>query len=200
MRKLCFGVFVLLLILAVAPAYSEFDVGLSWTPIIGDDTSRSDEGGVDSIVGFHIGYNPWFILYVSWDSLIMPNSVISGMTGYYDEYDSWVEGYYAPGFLNLYDFGIRLVLEPFIGTVQIGTNNIYVYQEGIIGGFGANLKVGLGLKFNWWGVMLTGTSVFPSMDKLFRTFQALGNDSTRQWAVQELTSGFVPSIVASIYF
>jgi hypothetical protein len=201
MRKLCISFFVLLLILAVSPAYSQFDVGLSWTPVPGEDSSRDQGGGVDSIVGMHLGWNPWFILYVSWDSLVMPNTVISGMTGYYDEEnDYYVDGYYAPGFLNMYDFGIMLKILPFIGTLQIGTNNIYVYQQGIVGGFGANMKVGLGLRFDFWGIMITGTSVFSSMEKLVSTFQGLGNESTRQWAVQELTSGLVPSIVASIYF
>jgi hypothetical protein len=186
----------------IAPAFStDWEFGISWTPVLGEDTGRAEEEGLESITGFHFAYSPWAILYASWDSLIMPAQVISDMTGYYDEEnDVWKEGYYFPGYLNLFDVGIRLVLGPVLVSAQIGTNNIWVYREGITGGFGANLRLGAGLKFGWWGITLTGTSVFQSMTKLLNTFKGLASETTRAWAVNELTAGLHPSVMAVLHF
>ena len=201
MRKAVFVVAAVLLLIMAAPAYSdELELGLSWTPIPGEDTSRTEDEELESMTGFHIGYSTLGILYGSWEALVMPPSLAGGMTSYYDEETgNYFDGYYLPGFLNLYDVGIRISFQPIVGFIMVGANNIWIYKEGIVGTFGANMRVGIGIRSDWFGVTLTGTSVFASMDKLFGALKGLASDQTRDWAVQEITSGLVPSLLAVLY-
>ena len=203
MRKTVLAVAVVMLLLMItAPAYSnELEVGLSWTPIPGDDTSRTGEESLESMTGFHVGYTALRFVYASWEALVLPPSLAAYMTSYYDEETGvYHDGYRLPGFLNLYDVGIRISFQPIVGFFMIGTNNIYIYEEGIVGSFGANMRVGLGIRGDFWGVTLAGTSIFPTMGRLLGALKALGSDQTRDWAVQELTSGLVPSLIAVLYF
>jgi hypothetical protein len=110
-------------------------------------------------------------------------------------------GAYRPGFLNLFDGGLRIILGPIVGIVEAGVNNVYVYKQGTTAarGLGANLRVGLGLKFKWWGITATGTSVFPDMQTLFNTVKGLVSPETRNWAFSQITSGLYPSLLAVIY-
>ena len=127
MRRLLILTCVLLLgAVFVAPTFSsDWEFGISWTPVPGEDTGRSEDEELESITGFHVAYSPWAILYASWDALVLPAQSISGMTGYYDEEkDEWTEGFYRPGYLNLFDAGIRLVLGPVLVAAQVGANNI----------------------------------------------------------------------------
>jgi hypothetical protein len=210
MRKSFCGILILLLfLLALSPAIAEakWDLGLSWTPVPGENTSRNEEESFDSITGFHIGWAPWTILYASWDSLALPGYMVAGMTSYYDPSANegnggWTGGYFDPGFLNLFDAGLRLMIRPFFLSTMIGINNMYVYQEGVVGGMGANLRLEAGLVFNWWGISLSGTSVFSSMPKLVDTMKGLISKSStnRDWAVKQITEGLVPSILVHLYF
>ena len=152
------------------------------------------------MMGFHVGVNTLSILYASWESLVLPPSLAANMTSYYDEEKGvYNDGYYMPGFLNLYDVGVRFTIRPVVAFFMIGTNNIYIYQEGIVGTFGANMRVGIGIRGDFIGVTLSGTSVFPSMGKLFGALKGLASEQSREWAVQELTSGLVPSLIAVLY-
>jgi hypothetical protein len=201
MRKTVLAVAAVLLLVMVTPAFSdELELGLSWTPIPGENTSRTEEEELESMTGFHIGYSTLAILYGSWESLVLPPSLAFEMTSYVDEETGeYTGGYYRPGFLNLYDVGIRISIQPIVGFIMIGTNNIWIYKEGIVGSFGANMRVGIGVRTDWFGVTLTGTSVFPSMAKLAGTFKGLFSEANREWALKELTSGLVPSILAILY-
>jgi len=204
MRRLT--VVVLMIAVLALPSFADisWEVGLSGTPI---PTGGGDETSLEALVGFHFGISPFAILYASWDSLVMPPSMISGMTSHYDEEtDTWTQGLYRPGFLNLFDVGLRILIRPFVLHAEIGTNQIHVYapEEPIgvknAGGFGANLRLAAGLNFGWWGVSVTGTYVAPTMQALVNTLKGLVSDKTRQWALNQIASGLVPSLMASVYF
>jgi hypothetical protein len=182
MKKLLVPLAVLLLLaMAVPAAFAEVELGISATPTPG---GPSNAGGYDTITGFHVGY-AWGILYGSWDSLAMPATLISNMTGYWDNVNNvYVSGPYAPGFLNLYDVGLRIVLQPFVIYTELGANTIYVYKNlGGGGNFGANLRLGAGLRFGFWGVNVSGTAVFGSFQILTDTLKQLVSSTTRNAAV-----------------
>ena len=207
MKKLAILIAVAVMITIAIPAFSadQWELGLSWTPIPGEEQSAKaqDEGEMDSITGFHFGYIWWHIGYATWDALVMPPSIIEGMTGYQDDSGNWQPGYYRPGFLNLFDVGGRLNIGPFVGSAEVGINNIYVYQGeqpvDYKGDFGANLRLGVGLKFNWWGISVTGTSVFPSFRKMTHVIGGLFSSDNRDWALGEIQDGLVPSILLVLY-
>lgn len=189
---------VLLLALAVPAAFAELELGMSWTPITDPTTGNTD--AMNSVPGFHVGYG-WFILYASWDSLAMPNYWIEQVTSYYDVgNDTFVPGISQPGFLNLYDVGIRLILQPLEIYATVGTNNIKVYNDTTDYGFGANIRLGAGLKFGFWGINISGTNVYGSWDDLMAVMKALGAASTQKWAVKQITDGLVPSVNLTFYF
>lgn len=193
MRKLIVAM-VLIAVVALPGFTIGLEVGLSGTPV------PTGEGGAEWIVGAHLGVSPMAILYASWDALVMPPGAISGMTGYVDSEGYWHEGPYLPGFLNLFDVGVKLDISKLVLLAELGVNTIYVYKQEDTMDFGANLRVGAGLKFGAWGVTVTGTSVFASMDTLVNTLKALVAESTRKWAFDRIAGSLVPSIMAVVYF
>jgi hypothetical protein len=201
MRKLIIAL-LMIAVLAI-PAFSiGWEVGMSATVAPSGDR----EGNIDPIIGFHVGISPIAILYASWDALALPPNMIQGMTGYVDpESGAWIQGPYRPGFLNLFDVGFRFILGPVVLTAEVGTNNIYVYRqaelpEGGGGNWGANLRLGAGAKFGFWGVGLSGTAVFPSFGAMIEVFRQLGSEANRQWALDQIVNGLVPSLTATLYF
>jgi hypothetical protein len=197
MKKLLGPLAVLVLLALAVPAFAEVELGISATPVQG---GQSNAGGYDTITGFHVGY-AWSIIYLSWDALAMPAVLVQNMTGHFDEKtSSYVTGVYAPGFLNLYDAGLRLVLQPFLVYAEVGTNNLYVYKNQGGGSFGANLRIGAGLRFNTWGVNLSGTSVFDSFDQLSKTLTKLASKDTANEAIAAIGKNIVPSINLTFYF
>lgn len=192
-------VLLVLLGLSVVPAFAAnntWELGLSWTPVPqsqGTTNSSGSGASVDSIVGFHGSYSFFHIIYTSWDALVMPPSTIQNWTSYY-----------RPGFLNLFDAGFRLIIGPFVGYGEVGTNYLYVYQGDqpvdAGGTLGANLRVGAGLKFNWWGVNISGTAVFNSFQDLGAALGALGKSDTQALALQRIENALVPSLNLVLYF
>jgi len=205
MRKLI--VALLMIAVLAIPAFSiGWEVGMHATVVPNGQESGANSGGVDPIFGFHLGISPIAILYASVDSLMLPPYMIQGMTGYQDATTQvWVQGYYRPGFLNMFDAGFRLLLGPIAIHATVGVNSIYVYKQaelpaGTGGNWGANLRLGAGLKFGFWGVSLTGTAIFPSFANMFEVFKQLGSDQNRQWALDQIVNGLVPSLMATLYF
>ena len=183
---------IVMLIMTAAPAFSnELELGLSWTPVQADENYGED--ALESMTGFHVGYVMLNFLYGSWDSIVVPPSMISDWTGFY-----------RPGFLNLYDFGIRIQIKPVVVSVGMGLNSVYVHNQGetqtLENNFGANLRLAAGLRFDWWGVGLTGTAVFPSFDYMVDTLKGLVADSTRQYAADRIVDSLVPSLAVTLYF
>ena len=191
MKKLLVPLAVsLLLALAIPAAFADsgIELGLSWTST--SFLQNQGSGNSDSILGFHGAYN-WLILTGSVDSLALPASMMDGMTGVS-----------VPGFLNLFDAGLKLRLRPFEIAAEVGTNYVYFYQ-GLgpsNGSWGANLRLLAGLNFGWWGVGVSGTSAFDTFDTMISTIKGLFSTDTRTKAISSLTSGLVPSIYVTFYF
>jgi len=198
MKRLLIPLLVLCLVALAVPAFAQVELGLSWTPVPGGQATGPGNTQVDSITGFHVAYR-WTVLYLSWDSLAMPASLIENMTGYWNG-DTYVTGPYLPGFLNLYDAGFEFMLRPFVLYAEIGANNIYVYENQGGGSFGANLRIGAGLRFGWWGVNVSGTAVFPSFAVLTDTLKQLVSSETSNAALKTIGDDLVPSINLTLYF
>ena len=187
MKKILLPLAAVLLLAMAVPAFAysprgEWELGLSWTPSR-DSSNIADPNAVNSIIGFHVGY-AWSILYASWDAYAMPDYWVWNMTGYY-----------TPGFLNLFDVGVRLVLKPILAYAEVGPNYLYVYGGQSYGNIGVNARAGVGVKFGWWGVNVSGTQVFANWSDLSGAFSDAwhGNWST-------LSDGNSASVNLAIYF
>jgi len=197
MKRLLIPLLALCLIAFAVPAFAQVELGMSWTPVQGGQGANSTQ--VDSITGFHVAYR-WTVLYLSWDSLAMPASMIENRTGYWNG-DVYVPGTYLPGFLNLYDVGLEFMLKPFVLYAEVGTNSLYVYQNAPGGGsFGANLRLGAGLRFNWWGLNLSGTAAFSDWKTMTDTLKQLASSETSNEALKAIGDALVPSINLTLYF
>jgi hypothetical protein len=111
--------------------------------------------------------------------------------------------YDRPGYLNLYDAGVRFSIGPVIAYAEIGLNSIYVYKQETVGfnpNFGANLRLGVGARFGWIGVNVSGTSVFPSFDYMVGTLKGLVSETTRKTSLGEIRDTLVPSLNVTMYF
>lgn len=182
---------VLLLSLAVPAAFSEVELGLGLTP----GSVGGGDPNADPIVNFHVGWS-WTILYLSWDAYAMPDYWVYNNTTYVDPNTGYViPGYLAPGFLNMFDIGIKIVIRPFIGYAEIGTNGLYIRGGQEYGKIGVNFRLGAGVKFGFWGINLSGTQVFNSGDDLEAAIhQARHGD----WSY--LTQGMTPTLNFTLYF
>ena len=201
---------VFLILVMVIPVFAdEIELGMSLTPIgtVGEDNPDPEaEDTVLVLPGFHVGYRFAGIGFVSWDSYVMPPELITLMTAVYDsETDQNTLGPFRPGFLNTWNIGAKLIIGPLVGYSTIGLNNIYVYKqaeypdEEFDAGFGANWKVGAGLKFGDWGINLDLMALFSSADTMFSELDLLfsGNDEEQAAAKEKIQ--FIPSLVATLY-
>jgi hypothetical protein len=201
MKKLLVPLAVMLLLaLAVPAAFADVELGIGWTPYTNPDASATDPNKNDSITGFHVAYS-WFILYGSWDALALPASFIERATTF-TEPDTGIhhDGIALPGFLNLYDVGIQLTFRPIVAYAEIGINSLYIYGGETFDRVGANLRLGAGVRFGFWGVNLSGTAIFATMEDLTSVLKGLGSESTRSWAVRSIGESLVPSLNLTFYF
>jgi len=184
---------ILLLALAVPAAFSEAELGIGLTP---GQVGGSTDPNVNPILNFHVGWS-WTILYLSWDAYAMPDYWVYNNTSYVDPVSGYfIPGYYVPGFLNLLDAGIRIVIRPFIGYAEIGTNMLYLRGGQTYSGIGVNARLGFGVKFGFWGINLSGTQVFASMNDLKAAF----NQGFKNGNWSGVTEGMVPTINFTLYF
>jgi hypothetical protein len=184
---------LLLMAVAIPAAFADVELGLSGTPMTDPMT-----GATDTATGFHVGYN-WYVIYLSWDAIAVHSGFVSQQTSYWDG-SNMVSGPYAPGFLNLFDAGLIFTLRPFVLYAEVGTNNLYVYRNQGGGSFGANLRLGAGLRFGFWGLNVSGTAVFPDLSTLGATLSKLGSAETRNSAVSAITNALTPSLNLTFYF
>ena len=201
MKKLIVPLAVIaLLALAVPAAFAEWELGVGFSPA--QNQASTDPSAYDGILNFHVGYS-WSILYFSWDAFAMPDYWVFNATTYIDPANGYYyPGFDVPGFLNLFDVGIKLVIKPIIGYAEIGTNLLYLYGGQIYKdpsgslGVGINGRLGVGVKFGFWGVNISGTQVFASWTDLRAALdQAFHHGNTR-----ELTDGSVLSLNFALYF
>lgn len=193
MRKIAMCALVLLIFTAAVPAFSQnFDIGMSVTPDLGEQRTGTDGGELDFMFGFHFGYSFLYILYASWDAVVISPPTMQQWTGLK-----------RPGFLNLYDAGVKFSIGRIIAYAEIGLNSIYIYKQDTIGfdpNFGANLRLGAGMSFGWIGVTVSGTSVFPSFDYMIGTLKGLIADTTRKTSLEKIGDTLVPSVNVTMYF
>ena len=202
---------ILLLAMILPVTADEFELGMSLTPIIAEedtDDPNYDPDNAQALVlpGFHLGYRFAWIGYVSWDSYVMPPEYITTMTATYDpDTDTYQPGPFRPGFLNTWNIGGKLVLGPLVGYSTIGVNTIYVYKEAeyldenFNKNFGANWKVGAGLKFGDWGINLDLMALFPSVSTMFDELEALSSDDQAISDAAAERIQWIPSLVATLY-
>jgi len=185
---------VALLALAVPSAFAEWELGMGWSPSTNTNSTAPD--AVNSLINFHVGYS-WHILYFSWDSYALPDYMVYNITSYTDPVTGqYVNGYSVPGFMNLFDVGLKLVLRPFLGYIEVGPNVLYLYGGQFYqGGVGVNARMGVGLKFGWWGVNISGTDVFANWSDLGAAFK-----SAFQGNFGPLGDGALLTVNFAIYF
>ncbi|MCK5198393.1 MAG: hypothetical protein KAR21_08585, partial [Spirochaetales bacterium] len=176
---------VLILAMVLPAAADQLELGMSLTPVVPEENTNDpnyDPNQSLILPGFHIGYRFAYIGFISWDSYVMPPEYITNMTATYDpDTGVYQPGPFRPGFLNTWNIGAKLVLGPLVGYSTVGLNTIYVYKqaeyeymgEEFNSNFGANWKVGAGLKFGDWGLTLDLMALFPSFDSMQRDLSDL---------------------------
>lgn len=202
---------VLILAMVLPAAADQLELGMSLTPVVPEENTNDpnyDPNQSLILPGFHIGYRFAYIGFISWDSYVMPPEYITNMTATYDpDTGVYQPGPFRPGFLNTWNIGAKLVLGPLVGYSTVGLNTIYVYKqaeyeymgEEFNSNFGANWKVGAGLKFGDWGLTLDLMALFPSFDSMQRDLSDLfGDDKVLSDAAAEKIQ-FIPSLVATLY-
>ena len=197
MKRMLLPLAAVLLLAMAVPAFAErgeWELGVGWTPNRNAE-NVVDPNAVNSIINFHVAY-AWSILYFSWDAFAMPDYWVYNATTYVDPVSGqWHYGYYAPGFLNLFDVGLRFVIRPVLAYVEAGANNLFIYGSQDYGNIAVNFRAGIGVKFGWWGFNLSATQVFASWGDLGAAFSDAGHGN---WST--LTDGSMVGINAVIYF
>ena len=180
--------------------------GVGYTPLSNEDLADDASFQESGLTSFHAGYSFWWLFYASWDSFIMPPYLVESMTGSLEN-DVYKEGYYRPGFLNMYDVGIRIHLGPVMGFATVGVNTLYVYRQDedmldVGENIGANLRLGLGARFDWWGITASISSIQPSIDQAVMIIENMssGDDYLKTQAEEMFLANLVPSIMLVMYF
>ncbi len=202
---------IFLLSMAGAPVFAgQLELGMSLTSVEQDNETNPNEDQYDSnntiLPGFHIGYRFAWIGFMSLDSYVMPPEYITNMTATYDlDSDTYNQGPFRPGFLNTWNLGLKLVLGPLVGYSTLGVNSIYVYKESeyldedFNKNFGANWKIGAGLKTKDWGINLDLMAIFPNIDTMFQELDLLFNGDKTQQEEAKKRIQFIPSLVFILY-
>lgn len=204
---------ILLLIAVIsAPLFAEFELGFGFAPsfIRPDEAEGNDVAEDDffenSFKTLHLGYRFWGIMYFSLDSIIMPPAVTEYFTSSSDgEY--YTMGVYRPAMINLYDLGLQFRLWDLVLQAQMGVNKLHIYRQEDLGdryntNLGANLKLGLGLRFGrHFGLVGNLYSVQSSLDEAFDVLGDLTSDDEliRQAAKDKLSSQTIASIMLVMY-
>ena len=188
MKKLLLPLAIaLLLALAVPAAFADAELGIGLTP---GQVGGYNDASAPPLINFHVGYT-WTILYFGWDAYAMPSYWVYNNYGYVDPNT----GDAVPGFLNLFDVGLKLYLRPFVAYLGVGPDMLYVRGGGVYNGVGVNARLGAGLRFGWWGIDISGTQVFASWNDLTFAFQEA---AANRWDV--LLNGMVATVTFNIYF
>jgi hypothetical protein len=186
-------------------AQQTWDLALTFTPKIEEEEAVSLE---DFLYGAHVGYGFLYIFYGSWDAIVVPPHIVQNMTTQFVENADGTQfvqdGYYRPGFIHLFDAGLRLIIGPFVASGQIGMNQLYLYKQeelpDIDASLGANIGLSAGLKFNFWGVSAKGNAIFPTFDQAVMTLAALPEGgAVAERALQTIVDNLIPSIVFTLY-
>jgi hypothetical protein len=203
---------VLLLAVIAGPAFGQdqFDIGISATPLFAEEGETATDILDNLIPGFHVGYRFLYLLYASWDALVLPPRIVESMTTRFiqrpDGSTVVQEGYFRPGFLNLIDAGIQIVLGPFVVSAELGVNQVYIYKQDELdprpdANFGANVLVGAGLKFGTWGITGRAFVVFPDIESAIFTLSSLASSDNEfaAAALDVVLDNLIPQIMVTLY-
>lgn len=210
MRKVLLPLMIGVLLALSTPVFAEIEIGGSFTPAeyllqmnseaqkLEDFLGVASSEDFDMIFGFHIGYSWWWLFYAAWDSLVMPPWWIYTSTSAGGE-----TGIYRPGFLNLIDVGVRPTIGPVYVLATAGLNHMYIYKQddlAIAGGelnLGVNLRLGAGLIFDWWSLVVSGTAVFGKFDDMATVIEGVADQNPK--AIRYLINNLIPSVVFSLH-
>lgn len=200
MKKLLLPLAAIMLLAIAVPSFADWELGLGISP--SQNSTSTDPSQVNSIIDFHVAY-AWSILYFAWDAYAMPAYWVYNATTYIDPSSGWVyQGEDLPGFLNTFDVGLRVILRPVVFYGEIGTNLLYIYGGQIYkspagdSGVGVNARLGVGFRFGFWGVNISGTQVFATWTDMRAAFdQAINHGNT-----SDLTAGSVLTLNFVLYF
>ncbi len=189
---------------------TNWELGLGYTPLSDEEIAEDATFQESGLTSFHLGYTFWWLLYATWDSFILPPYLVESMTSVLEnDTGTYREGYSRPGFLNMFDVGIRLDLGSVMAFATIGVNSLYVYRQDedkleVGNEIGANLRLGAGARFDGWGITATISSIQPSIEQAVMIIENIvspeSNSYLRQQAEEMFMKNLVPSIMLVIYF
>jgi hypothetical protein len=175
---------------AGSAAAAELELGLSASP---KPVETAGEDELQFIPGLHLGYAFGGIFYLSLDSLHAVEAVTETVTDgeILDE----------KSLINLAGGGLRLHLGPLVSYATVGPSWMSFYESDRRADVGANIKLGLGLRSEWWGITLNGTQFFYNMDAALDTIGDLFSrqKDTRQGAADRITDGMFPTLIFTLY-
>jgi hypothetical protein len=199
----CFG----LAVLALGTAFADIEIGVGVAPPLSErPAGATDNPGPlgDIMVEFHGGFSFWWLFYASADAYVLPPFVVRQMTTAIDTSSGFVkDGQYRPGFLTLFDVGIRPKIGPIALSATAGVNSLYIYKEKDLPKdaykpeLGVNLRLGLYVFLNrFMAVTASGTTVFPSFSSLVSTMKAIGGSDSylQQQAVDYVVGNLYPTV------
>ncbi len=191
MKRKSIVVGAVLFLSLVPPAFAELELGMSLFPTSEGSVAATPVNDLDWMVGFHVGYNFLSVGYVSWDAISLPNYMTQNLTGSYD----------LPSFLNLFDAGLRLSVGPLLAYGEVGLSSLWIYDVGLapVGETGVNVRAGLGMRFDWWGVVVSATDVYPTFANLSSAGSGLLGESSGAQALSALESGLIWSAGLDFY-
>jgi hypothetical protein len=187
MKRTLILIMLLFVLFAGTAAAGEWELGLSASP----KPVTSGENELNFMPGLHLGYGFAGIFYLSLDSLYANKAVTQEITG----------GIVDESFIHLTGGGLRLRLGPVMSYATVGPTWMTFQQHDVSTEVGANIKLGLGLRNDWWGVSLNGTQFFYDMDTALTTIGDLfsSDKSTRQAAGNRITDGMFPTLILTLY-
>ncbi|MBI9104344.1 MAG: hypothetical protein JEY99_18140 [Spirochaetales bacterium] len=193
-----------ILLLFTGFAFAELELGVGITPPLEDVEGATGDFGQDMLISFHGGYSFWWLFYASWDAYVMPAYLMSALTETIDDSGNVSPGVYKPGFLNMFDVGIRPRIGPLMVMAEVGINTLYVYEqsEDEQSELGGNIRVGAGLHFNHISIMGTVSSVFSSFDSMTNTLEDLGSGDAwlEEKAQEKIMETLIPTITVNLWF
>jgi hypothetical protein len=215
-RRLLILVTAITLLFLANAAFAELELGFALTPPITTDVPENIAGDFleSSIKSLHVGFSWWWLFYASWDSLILPPYVVQELAatkGGEGDNIFYTPGPLVPGYLNLFDLGIRPKIGPILAFAEVGINHMWIYGDSwdvnpyrsdANTSVGVNMRIGAGLAFGWWGITASGTLVFTDFETMAEDLDTLSNGSqfAQDQVAEKLINSLIPSVGFNIYF
>ncbi len=180
---------LLFLMCAGTATAGELEIGVSASP---KPVAENGNDELSFMPGLHLGYGFMGIFYASLDSLYANKRVTYAIT------DNSVN---ETSFIHLTGGGLRLRLGPLTSYATVGPTWMSFNDSNVNAKVGANIKLGIGLRNDGWGISLNGTQFFYDMDAAFSAIGGLfsSDQDTRQAAKNRITDGMFPTLIWTLY-